>query len=395
MKEKLCDQRCFYDSMNIQQSPASLRIVMLLRQVAGLQGFQQQLPRIRLLILAFSKPKSHVSRTAVIREAWPSEDLLTVNFYTEFSSSLRNPSNETITMDNFRENNFSGLGLHNSEDDQQHLILRHNQSGDLYCSNIPDRLSAPNYFDNTDIDLQLEMPTETLPQPRFLRWLLTFLHAITCLVSGFCLVFSLFGTLFSDHCLPSIVNKDGSVMKSHFGFTDLCEGVLFGLGFVFVASLVMCGLVQCSLNRTSLLVLSQLLTTCLVACTAVGGSMFTVHYAIWCDSISQNLATRHIRCGDAAAKFDSLYRTTNMKTFQTQMEIQQISTWTLFPLTSITLLCYALSMRWGQILISPEGVSPPRGFYQYLATRAGSHRESNRHQSGECDERSPFLNNQD
>ncbi|RUS69550.1 hypothetical protein EGW08_022688 [Elysia chlorotica] len=287
--------------------------------------------------------------------------------------------------------------------DLKHLILRHNKSGDFFYSKIPNRLSEADLYGNGGLDLQLEMPsgiTTSTPQSCFLRWLLTVLHGITCLVSGFCCIFSLFGTLFSDHCLPYVVNKDGSFIESHFGFTTFCDGVISGLGFVFVVSLLMCGLVQCSINRTLLMVLSVFLTVCMFACSVVAGSMFTIHYAVWCDSISQNLDSRHVKCDDAAKQFDLLHKATSMQTFETQMELQQISAWTLFPLTFITLLCYSLAMRWGHMPSSNEGDPPPRGFYQYLATQNDSERESNRDsdsnrpQSDACDESSPFLNNE-
>ncbi|GFR58122.1 hypothetical protein ElyMa_003473900 [Elysia marginata] len=207
---------------------------------------------------------------------------------------------------------------------QPHLIVRHDQSGSLYYSQVPSAPTPGNPFEESELDLQLDMPSETHTPSCFLRWFLTLLHAVTCLVSGFCAFFSLFSTYFSEHCLPYLVNKDGSYVESHFGFISLCEGVLFGLGSVFVVSLVMCGLVQISLNKTPLVMFSLFLTTCMTGCSVVAGSMFTVYYTLWCDSISQDLTPIHGSCEQVAAIFDKTHRKSNMGGFQAQMEIQQV-----------------------------------------------------------------------
>lgn len=301
--------------------------------------------------------------------------------YSEPYSRLRQERNETI-----------GPRSHPTslEEGQQHLILRHSSSGNLYYSKLPPNSSTSNYLENQNADIQLRMPNEGPTPSCFLRWFLTLLHAVVCLVSGFCTFFSLFSTYFSDHCLPHIVNKDGSFVISHFGFTSLCEGVLFGLASVFLLSLVMCGLVQISLNKTWLVVFSLFLATCMAACSVMAGSMFTVHYSLWCDSIAQTLSYGHASCDIAAAHFDMLHKSSNMASFQSQMQIQQITAWTLFPLTFMVLLCYAVAMRWGQVPTPEQDIPPPRGFYQYLASQP-ENREPNRPTSGDGDERTPFL----
>ncbi|GFO49692.1 hypothetical protein PoB_007619700 [Plakobranchus ocellatus] len=192
--------------------------------------------------------------------------------------------------------------------------------------------------------------------------------------------------------IPSFTNS----LHQQPGFAAMCDTVLFGLGLIFVVSLLMCALVQCSLNKPPLVGLSFLLTLFIGAFAIFGGSTFSVHYALWCDSLSQNLLPKHVRCSDAAKEFDRVHKMTDMKEFEFNLEVQQVTCWALFPLTFITALTYALALRWSGNTSSLPGDnrdgSTPSGFYQYVAAQRDSGQaDSDPAQTAEYDERSPFI----
>merc|ERR550519_1433053 len=108
------------------------------------------------------------------------------------------------------------------------------------------------------------------------------------------------------------------------GLPVLCYSVLYGMICVCALSFLMALCINCCWENSCATLTNLTLTVIIIAVSVFGGAAFTVHYMLWCDSLSQSMARPHMGCKEAAKLFDKIHHSTNMTLYYNKLEIQQI-----------------------------------------------------------------------
>lgn len=196
----------------------------------------------------------------------------------------------------------------------------------------------------------------------FLRALITVLHLTLAGGAGFVCVYSIIGWDSTYNCLPTLFNKDGTPMKFVNGLPTVCSGVVFSMTGVCFLNFLMSVLVNVRWIHGCIVHNNLVLSLLMGAISVFGGSMFTVHYMLWCDSMEQGPFSD--TCSRAAHYYKD-DRGTSMSDYKNRIEVQQIAIWALFPLTLFTVLAYIVIIR----ISSRPHDNDTSGSYRYLVLR--------------------------
>ncbi|XP_059154081.1 uncharacterized protein LOC131939651 isoform X2 [Physella acuta] len=177
----------------------------------------------------------------------------------------------------------------------------------------------------------------------FLRSLITLLHVTTGLAAGFICVYSLLGWDSAYWCFPGLFGGSRTTILGFLNDQQLvCDGVLFALGGVCVMNLMMSLTINFCWASDCIAYLHLVMSLLFGALMVFGGGVFTYHYMMWCDSMER--VTNIYSCTRAASTLFSA-NGTSMTTYKRMIEIQQITIWSLFPVTFFTVLAYVLALR--------------------------------------------------
>ncbi|CAL1526571.1 unnamed protein product [Lymnaea stagnalis] len=196
----------------------------------------------------------------------------------------------------------------------------------------------------------------------FLRAFITLLHLALAGGAGFVCVYSIIGWDTTYQCLPTLFNKDGTSMKFVNGLPTVCSVIVFSMSGVCILNFLMSILVNVRWIHTCIVHNNLVLSLLMGAISVFGGSLFTVHYMLWCDSMQQG--SFFDSCSRAADYFHD-NTGTSMSDYKHKIEVQQIATWALFPLSLFAVLTYILIIR----ISSRPDHGENSGSYRYLVLR--------------------------
>ncbi|CAG5122538.1 unnamed protein product [Candidula unifasciata] len=177
-----------------------------------------------------------------------------------------------------------------------------------------------------------------------LRSLLTLLHGLIGLGTGFFCLYSLIGWSFDTTCLPKMIDASGNLLIFKNGLPVICDGLVYGMAVVCVINFAMCLIINWLWPNVCVAFINLLLTVIYISFAVMGGTTIAIYYIVWCDTLERRFPDSH-GCQDAAERYDSYNATGEMSLYKTRMEVQMVSIWAVFPVIGFTIISYALIMR--------------------------------------------------
>ncbi|XP_035824175.1 uncharacterized protein LOC101845138 isoform X2 [Aplysia californica] len=177
-----------------------------------------------------------------------------------------------------------------------------------------------------------------------LRSLLTLLHVCMGITAALYTVYTLVGEGYSLQCVPPLVDHFGDPVPFRHGLPIVCHSVFYSAAAICGISFLMALAINCCWENSCAVFTHFLLTLMACLVSVFGGTALTVHYMLWCDSLSERLGPPYSGCADAAKAYDKSHGSSNMTTYHTKLEIQQIGMWAGFPLALLALVTYACAI---------------------------------------------------